>query len=255
MKHLLYLNKEYLYSYYAQAFDGIDKTHQKEVSDATLTKEEHLSEDVSRSQNFEVGIGPFKYNASKDVLDESINSSFLTLEAARDAATVSLHDNALNRIIAHSKADEHTAPVLGEYVIEKGNFSILDMQYLIDMTSERVINFFAEESWNAHLKTLPNPHADSVQKGKKSFIQEKKASMTAANVKFQSLKDLALFDALLIVNQTLVPLKYEYMKESAKEIIFKYESSVSVFGRITRKNHAIQNNRMGVVGDLNEIWF
>lgn len=29
MKHLLYLNRDYLYSYYAQAYDGIDHTKTK----------------------------------------------------------------------------------------------------------------------------------------------------------------------------------------------------------------------------------
>ena len=260
MKHLIYLNKEYLYSYYAQAFDGIDESHQKGVTDATAQAEQHISESVGHNTNFSMTLPAIaSFSAGKSTTDESVNSTFYNVEASRDYANVVLHDNALNRIIEHSRADEHTDGEIGKYVIEKGHFTILDMQYLEELTTPNIVNFMAEKTWEEHLTTLTNPQSEAVQKGKKAFIANEKNTLTSANEQFQVIKALAMFDVLLVVNGKLVPLKYQYMKETTKEIVFKYESEVFVFGKVTRKNKAMLNNCMGLLGNLNQsfssMWF
>ena len=260
MKHLIYLNKEYLYSYYAQAFDGIDESHQKGVTDATAQAEQHISESVGHNMNFSLTLPAIaSFSAGKNTTDESVNSTFYDIEASRDYANVVLHDNALNRVIEHSQAITNKDVEIGNYVIENGHFSILDMQYLEELTTPNIIEFMAEKSWDEHLNNLPNPQADQVQRGKKAFITNEINNMTSANKQFQAFKALAMFDALLIINGKLVPLKYQCMKESTKEIVFKYESEISVFGRVTRKNQAMMNNSTGLVGSVNQsftsMWF
>ena len=260
MKHLIYLNKEYLYSYYAQAFDGIDELHQKGVADANAQTEQHVAESVGQNLNFGLSLpGVASFSAGKNTTEGSINTTFYELEFSRDYANVVLHDNALDHVIEQSSAKENADDGIGQYVIEKGHFSIIDMQYLEELTSPLVIDFMADASWDDHVKSLGNPNASEVQKGKKAFLTDYKRNLTDTNRKFQALKAMAMFDSILIINNKLVPLKKQCMKESTKEIVFKYESEISVFGRITRKNQAMLNNSMGLVGTVNQatasMWF
>ena len=252
MKHLIYLNKEYLFSYYAQAFDGIDESHQKGTTDVTAQAEQHISESIGRSMNLALSLPAVaSFSTGKNTTDESVNSTFYNLEAGRDYANIFLHDNALNKVIEDSKATINANAAIGEYVIEKGHFSIIDMQYLEDLSTPTVIDFMADSAWDDFLRSQPNANAPAVQNGKKAFLQNYKNNLSDANKKFHALKAMAMFDAILVINGKLVPLKYPCMKESTKEIVFKYESEVSVFGRVTRKNQAMLNNSMGLIGNLN----
>lgn len=260
MKHLIYLNKESLYSYYAQAFDGIDESHQKGTTDANVQAEQHISETVSRNMEFKASLPSIvSFGAGKGVTEENINTAFYNLEAGRDYANIVLHDNALNRVIEHSKPNINADAAIGEYVIEKGHFSILDMQYLEDLSAPIIANFIAEQSWDEYVKKLPDPNAKGVLNGKKTHIANERNTINTANERIRAIKAMAMFDILLIVNGKLVPLKKQCMKESTKEIVFKYESEVSVFGKVTRKNQAMLNNSMGLIGNLNnsymKMWF
>lgn len=249
MKHLLYLNREYLYSYYAQAFDGIDRTHSKNVTDATISSEDYIAENVEHSLDFKLKIPFAEIGTGKNTTEESTNSRFVTLEAAREVATISLHDNALNKIIDHSHASENSFEI-GNYVIKKGNFHLVDIQHWIDILSNDMIDYIAEHMWDAYIRQLPNPSAPAVQRGKKAYIDEQHKNLLASRKNFEAQCAIANFDVLMLIDNIMVPIKREYLKESTKEIVFKYESEVSVFGQITRKNRKISNNSIGPLGDL-----
>lgn len=249
MKHLLYLNREYLYSYYAQAFDGIDRMHSKNVADATISSENLIAENVERDLDLKVKLAFAELDAGKNTTEKSINTSFATLEAAREVATISLHDNALNRVIDHSGANENSFEI-GNYVVKKGNFHLVDIQHWIDLLSDFMIDYISEEMWNTRVGSLPNPNAPQIQGGKKAFLQKQKETLLASRRSFEAQRAIANFDVLMLIDDMMIPIKREFLKESTREITFKYESEVSVFGRVTRKKHKIANNSMGPLGSL-----
>lgn len=252
MKHLLYLNRDYLYSYYAQAFEGLEQTRTKAITDATVSSEEHLSETIKNTSGISAQIPQvIKFEGQREATEETLNTRFLTLEAAREVETVALHDNALNEVIIHSKAMPNPEKKLGVYVIESGNFSIMDLQYWLDLLSNKTIGFLAEQMWNDHIRSLPNPLAEQVQKGKKSYIEEKKKSLNETRSIIETIDAFKVFDLALIIRNAIIPLKRNYLKETTKEIIFKYESPISVFGRVTRTSETIQNNSFGAASGLN----
>ena len=259
MKQLLYLNRDYLYSYYAQAFEGLEQTRTKAVTDATLSSEEHLSETVKNAVGASLQIPKIaKVEGKREVTEEALNTRYAILEAAREVATVALHDNALNEVINHSKAKKNGEKSLGDYVIETGHFAILDLQYWLDMLSENTIDFLAEQMWVEHIKSLPEPQANAAQKDRGRSIDKNKKELKEVKSKIEAINGFKVFDLALIINNTIAPLKRDYMKETSREIIFKYESQVSVFGRITRTNNKIQNNSFGAASGLSisltEIW-
>lgn len=251
MKRLIYLDQEHLYSYYAQAFDGIDKINCKEVSDATISKEDRISEDASRSQNFGFNLGPFQYSASKSTTDDSINSSFLEFEAAKTAATHFLHDNALNRVIEHSKAMENTKRLLGDYVIEKGTFVLIDVQHMLEILTSESLNILLIFMWASHCQDNNiNSASPNYDKLEKEYRDKKKKEWTDAKHFFRGIKLIGQFDILLVVNDMLIPLKRSCMKEQAKEITLKYNMPISVFGRITRKDNPDMSESNNPIGEL-----
>lgn len=251
MKQLLYLNHDYLYSYYAQAFEGLEQTRSKSVTDATASSEEHISETTKISSGVSGQIPQLiKVEGKRETTEENLNTRYVSFEAAREVATVILHDNALNIVIEHSNASTESEKQLGAYVIETGHFSIFDIQYWLGMLSDRMINFLAEQMWDEHIIKLSNPNADAIQKGKKTFIENQKNSLKDTRSKMEVIYGLKIFDIALVINNTIVPLKRDYMKETSREIIFKYESQVSVFGRITRTNNKIMNNSFGAASGL-----
>lgn len=253
MKHLLYLNREYLYSYYSQAFGGIDHTRTRSTTDATASEEEHLSETVQRKFGGRGNIlNLFQFDGEKQVTDENLNSRFISLEAAQEFATVTLHDNALNDIIEHSHAEQNTTNNIGDYVIERGQYDLIDFRYWIETLSDGFISLIAEKTWDDRLSKLPNPSASEVQKGKKSFIQQEKDKLITARKGFEINEAVMQCDAVMVVNNKIIPIKRKYMKEPTNELLFKYESPINVFGRITRISPNNTNNNNGLLKDVNE---
>ena len=259
MKQLLYLNQDYLYSYYAQAFEGLEQTRTKSVTDATLSSEEHLSETVKNTSGVAAQIPQvIKFEGKRETTEDTLNTRFMTLDAAREVATVALHDNALNEIILHSGAKKNADKTLGEYAIETGHFSILDLQYWLDLLSDKTIAFLAEQMWAEHVESLPESQANASQKERGKTIDKNKRTLKDFKSSIEAINGFKVFDIAMVINNTIVPLKQDYMKESSREIIFKYESQVSVFGRVTRTSSKIQNNSFGAASGLSssltDIW-
>lgn len=259
MKHLLYLNKEYLYSYYAQAFDGIDKTTQKSVSDATVSEEERIGESVTHKGNAKVNLfGLAELGGGSEVSEENVNTRFITLEAARDVATIALHDNALDRVIEHSQCKNGEEKRIGDYVEITGSFQMIDFDYWLSILSDDFINRASEMKWKNYCKTLSNPNAKEIERGKKMFIDKEKYALRDARNNLMFSKSVSQADVMMAVDGTIVPMKRDYMKETTREMMFKYESKVHVFGRITREHQKIDNNETNVVQALsdsfNTIW-
>lgn len=253
MKHLLYLNREYLYSYYSQAFGGIDHTRTIGTTDANASEEHHISETVQRRFGGKGSIlNLFHFAGEKQVTDENINSRFITMEAAQEFATVTLHDNALNDIIKHSNAESNTTYTLGSYVIESGHFDIIDFRYWIDTLSDSFISMVADKAWEEHLAKLSKPGTSEMQKGRDQYIKNEKDKLITARKGFQLNEAIMQCDVVMVVNNKIIPIKREYMKETIKELLFKYESPVKVFGRITRQSKNIANNVSGLLKIVNE---
>lgn len=253
MKHLLYLNKEYLYSYYAQAFDGIDKITQKAVSDATVSEEERVGESITHKGDASVNLfGIAKIGGGNEVAEENVNTRFITLEAARDVATVALHDNALDRVIEHSKSEREEENKIGDYVEIVGAFQMVDFQYWIDMLTDNFINDAINGKWETYCNSFPNPGAKEIQNGKKSFLDREKKLLLDTKKKFELLKTTSMSDVVMVVNNIIIPMKRECMKEDSREMLIKYESPVHVFGRLTRRSQHIENNSKGMLSDMSK---
>lgn len=236
MKHLIYLDRDFLYSYYAQAFDGLETSRLAEVTDKTESSKTVDAEALAREISarflppiFNIGVKTLAKEAQEHI-------GFIATEAAREAITVSLHDNALNRVIEHSKALENNEPKRGDYVIVRGNFFMADMESLLDKLQDNVIRSLAQKSWDEHIAELSNPNAPEIQRGKKNYIDNTFKNMASARDDIALICKLAQNNLFLIVQNTIVPLKREYLRETSNEISFKYDGEICVFGRITRFN-------------------
>lgn len=260
MKHLLYLDRDYLYSYYAQAFDGLENNRQKEHLDQTQTSQTqeaaHVESNVGFSLNFPAIAG---LQAGRKDVDDHIQSTFIETEAVREAITVSMHDNALEKVMEHSRPIQDGSFSRGDYVIEKGPFFLTDVQYFLDRLTPELINYIAEQTWNGHLEKLPNPNSDAVQKGKKAFIDNEKKSLENSRKNIESMAKIAQFEVFLLIKNFIIPLKREYLREDPRILIFKYDSDVAIFGQVTRinnpENKPDSKNSFAVLnGIFNNVW-
>lgn len=260
MKHLIYLDRDYLYSYYAQAFDGLENSRQRESLDQTQTSQTRDAAHVESSVGFELKFPAIaSLKAGRNDVDEHMQSAFIETEAVREAVTVSMHDNALTKVIEHSRPVADGNFSKGDYVIEKGPFFLTDVQYILDRMTPDIINYIAEQTWEERLQKLQNPTADVVQKGKGAFIDSEKKKLQSARKSIESMSKIAQFEVFLLVKDFIVPLKREYLREDARTLIFKYDSDVTVFGQVTRINNPAKapdkKNSFAVLnGIFNDVW-
>lgn len=260
MKHLIYLDHEYLYSYYAQAFDGIDTTTHKETQDSTQSSQTTNGEKVSRNLEFNFEIPRIaKLSAGKNAAEDNEQACFIETEAVKEAISISLHDNALSRVIQHSNPVTDGDYTKGDYVILRGNYTFADIKSYVERLSDSVIKTIARKNWQDYLAKQANPDASAIRNGEKAFISKEEKKLQDSKHEIEFSLNLAQLDIFILMGNAIIPIKRNYLRESSAEVMFKYDSDIFVFGRVTRINKSTPVSKTAdAIHDLNssfiDVW-
>jgi hypothetical protein len=270
MKELIYLDTSFLHSFIAQSQGGLPtSTSHERQEQATHTNQKTTGKSDKSFTQFEADTGslsiPGLIKSPSGRLrvriqpgkNSSESISLSELESGKEIISKQLHDNALETFEQYLSEEKQLFNISeenleGKFIKTVSSFKIIDFQYLrkIIQTDTLIRFMFMNQdeeiqSVKEELKSLPKQDKNLKQA---AFIQyENKVNQEKRKMKSdfefieQSLNyinDILPTEAFIIMGNVVAPLKSEYLREKANELMFKYGGSnlqVTMLGKVTHK--------------------
>lgn len=293
MKEFIYLDTGFLHSFIAQQNNGLPSSHSTEFQESeskssTTGKSNELQNEMDTELKtgelkfpglFESPSGKVRYKlAHKRGTSSSITLN--QLEAGKEIISKQLHDNALqqfedylieNELLKEASISEDAMP--GEYVKIKGAFSIVDLKDINNILNPTAVStalgFAMETALDNEIAQMEELGVTSQQRQRriKEYQETQKKETKAMSeqlAKFQILiqymESILPSSAFLKTDRYTCPLRIEYLRESAKELAFKYKYDqtmpITIIGKYTKKferfaqlSRETNNGPFGVIGD------
>lgn len=287
MKELIYLDTEFLHSFIAQKEGGLPTsadTETQEQRTETDQKEEgyHSRSYIGgRGKTGDVNI-PGIYNSPSAGIDlrfepgkkNSESFALSELEAGKEIISKQLHDNALEEFEKHAdengilnNVDPYEELHIGQYIRMKHSFGIVDFSFLQSAISQQLIDvMLGELPFEIKLQKEQIDANDNLNKGQKN-LQKQNLDKKLNDAKnplmktfghlenaFSYLSNILPTESFLKMANTISPLKDEFLRETSKNLYFKYangqtENQVSLIGKVTREmNLSKQNEELNPSG-------
>ncbi|MBB6689955.1 hypothetical protein H7B90_00925 [Cohnella xylanilytica] len=266
MKEFIYLDTAFLHSFIAQENNGLPTTSSSEYqesetkSNQTGKNNQLVNEGQVEASSGEFNIphilstpsGKLKYKLG-NIRTTNSSISLTQLEAGKEIISKQLHDDALNQfedylnknnllVVAGNKSEP------GDFILIKGRFTIFDIDHLSDVMDPEKISFGIELAAHAQLQTLLQVaattndnkiknHIRSEQEKLKSQSKDMKKSLEQVSGVLSYLKNVLPNSSFLRIGSFIAPLKQEHLRESSKELVFKYGKSsleITLLGKFTK---------------------
>ncbi|NRQ52005.1 MULTISPECIES: hypothetical protein [unclassified Brevibacillus] len=271
MKDVIYLDTSFLHSFMAQINSGLPALTNTEFQESqTSTSAQTVTADSTNEMLGEVSLGEidivvFKSPSAKGqykYINKKGNSSSISLaqlEAGKEIISKQLHDNALTEFEKYLLEKEALVQItidnnaeIGEYIKLTGSFSVVDLGYfksvLNKSTFEKFMRNTVEQEMAAALHELERENLNNAQKNSKRkqikdlYESQKKASShfhELFETLFEFMESVLPTNSYIKIGKYVAPLKSEFLRESAKEMSFKYgvnsHLQVTLIGKITRE--------------------
>ncbi|WP_437828914.1 DUF6414 family protein [Niallia taxi] len=277
MKEIIYLDTGLLHSYIAQLNDGLPTGTNNERSEEVRDSSEKEAGNKSRSfvdvgltsgefkipglfkspgAQGSVRIQPGRYSGEKISLSQ--------LESAKEIISKQLHDNALEILEEHLNkeklfvevSDSHSE---GKFIKITTRFKIIDFKNLSNiMQTEKLMELmFLKTEQEVQLVEEQYKQANSQTKAllKTKFQQAKSAlettkknmreNISIAEKTLEYLGGILPTEAFLKMDNTISPLKQEFLREKSQQLMFKYGHNgssidVTLVGKVTSKVKSVE---------------
>jgi len=263
MRRFIYLDTETLNSYIAQIYDGLIKTHEENTQQI-----DESSEESSHS------ISP---NAAIDFtllgkgMEGKIEYIFKSLKANKDSTLINkvetkmLHDNAFDLLINHiNKHEDLKDGNIGKFIELFNSFYILDFLYYKELFNDaNFINFLIDSSMENIIKEIENEKAKLTTgtPNKKQIIKEIDNKLAAFRKEQESEYSNALklidiitkiipYQRVLCINDCIVTLSDEFIRDNIQMSSFKYGGKIKVFGYITNIIHKNTDQNLPIFAEI-----
>ena len=263
MRRFIYLDTETLNSYIAQIYDGLIKTHEENTQQI-----DESSEESSHS------ISP---NAAIDFtllgkgMEGKIEYIFKSLKANKDSTLINkvetkmLHDNAFDLLINHiNKHEDLKDGNIGKFIELFNSFYILDFLYYKELFNDaNFINFLIDSSMENIIKEIENEKSKLTTgtPNKKQIIKEIDNKLAAFRKEQESEYSNALklidiitkiipYQRVLCINDCIVTLSDEIIRDNIQMSSFKYGGKIKVFGYITNIIHKNTDQNLPIFAEI-----
>ena len=263
MRRFIYLDTETLNSYIAQIYDGLIKTHEENTQQI-----DESSEESSHS------ISP---NAAIDFtllgkgMEGKIEYIFKSLKANKDSTLINkvetkmLHDNAFDLLINHiNKHEDLKDGNIGKFIELFNSFYILDFLYYKELFNDaNFINFLIDSSMVNIIKEIENEKSKLTTgtPNKKQIIKEIDNKLAAFRKEQESEYSNALklidiitkiipYQRVLCINDCIVTLSDEFIRDNIQMSSFKYGGKIKVFGYITNIIHKNTDQNLPIFAEI-----
>ena len=263
MRRFIYLDTETLNSYIAQIYDGLIKTNEENT--------QQINESSKESSH---SISP---NAAIDFtllgkgMEGKIEYIFKSLKANKDSTLINkvetkmLHDNAFDLLINHiNKHEDLKDGNIGKFIELFNSFYILDFLYYKELFNDaNFINFLIDSSMENIIKEIENEKAKLTTgtPNKKQIIKEIDNKLAAFRKEQESEYSNALklidiitkiipYQRVLCINDCIVTLSDEFIRDNIQMSSFKYGGKIKVFGYITNIIHKNTDQNLPIFAEI-----
>ena len=250
MRRFIYLDTETLNSYIAQIYNGlITSSEENKQNTNESSKESSHTVSPNAAMDFKLfGKG----------IEGKIEYIFERLKTNKDSTLISkvetklLHDNAFDLLLRHisdNKLLEGNG--IGNFINIFDSFYILDFLYYKELFSDaNFINFLIDSSMENLIKETENEKSKLTTgtPNKKQIIKEIDNKLAAFRKEQESEYSNALklidiitkiipYQRVLCINDCIVTLSDEFIRDDIQMSSFKYGGKIKVFGYITNVIH------------------
>ena len=229
MKHFIYLNTDILNSYLSQIDDGIINKSQTEVIDEVVTSSDEAI--TSHENKFETNIGlasllGMKFTETPEGIKTT--NALSQIESGKELIEKLLHDNAFQRFLSYLNTNDMIKDLtnckIGDYVHFSGEYLLRDIEHILSIFSDNFIDFVSENELS-QLKL-----SDSLKKNRLKEIKN-----NHKNVKriITLAKDTIPEPKFMLCNDTFIPLKDKFLRESTPSIRFNHTGKINILGKFT----------------------
>lgn len=229
MRRFIYLDTETLNSYIAQIYNGLI-TSSEENKQNTNESSKESSHTVSPNAAID-----FKLFGKG--IEGKIEYIFERLKTNKDSTLISkvetklLHDNAFDLLLRHisdNKLLEGNG--IGNFINIFDSFYILDFLYYKELFSDaNFINFLIDSSMENLIKEIDNKLA--------AFRKEQESEYSNALKLIDIITKIIPYQRVLCINDCIVTLSDEFIRDDIQMSSFKYGGKIKVFGYITNVIH------------------
>lgn len=271
MKEIIYLDTNFLNSFLAQINGGLptikSREEMEEIKDVSESSEGFKSlssvEAVMKTGEFEIPLlfktpsgeikgiwKPGNFSEEKAIASQT--------EAAKQIISTQMHDNALEEFITYLDDNEFlkSENEIGSYIQKTENFKIVDFDFLVRMMQFDTLGMVIFEKFDKDISKIENEMENIPSKVKHTReYQQKKAELNSKVKKVKSKKDetrqefediekilkylqsILPYSTFLIMDNAIVPLKSDFLREKGQELSFKYGNTpnlkITLLGKIT----------------------
>lgn len=241
MKNFIYLDTDYLHSFLAQLQDGHISSITEEIDAQTESSEQRAQNIIGARETYETS-GSLKsaipiLNAKTEAritgtpssLDTQIQEGFKELEASKQIVVRIVHDNVFLQFEAAVRERglvcEDNNFKVGKYMALSGTVKIFDLDsYRAILDDEFIAAIAAAENQEKTGNFSPPPN----YKTDKSFKYIRSI--------MDALDRILPSSIILQSGDFIIPIKERFLRETKKEIVFKYGKQLNIFGVITKEN-------------------
>lgn len=227
MKHFIYLNTDILNSFLSQINDGIINRTQSESYDsisnasneAIVTKENKMGTDIN--------LGFLKMNFTETPEGVTTTNALTQCEYGKELIEKIFHDNSFQQFINYLNENELIKELslcdFNDYVHLNDNYSLKDLDYLLDVYTDEYIDFYSDQ-------VIKNLNITS-QAVKQKRAEEVKSQKNIRRI-FNIARTMLPTSKFIYCSNCLIPLDDKYLRESSKSIRFNYTGKINVIGRV-----------------------
>lgn len=274
MKEIIYLDTGVLHSYIAQHYDGLptetSNERGEEVRDTNEQEQGYKSgtsiEARLKSGKFEVpgflktpeGDLKFTWQPGEIISEKAVMSQ---TESGKEIISKQLHDNALEVFLENNEFYAIDYPeIQGKLIQCTSEFKIIDFSYLKSMIQpDALLEFMYKEQEDklSEIKKQIDYNKNNQEKNKlkalytqfsNEFSNQKKDLKDQFNFMAKAinyLNDILPNESFMVLGKSLAPLKSEFLRETSKELMFKYGGSnssiqVTMIGKVTNRIDSIE---------------
>ena len=237
MRHFIYLDTDTLNSYLSQINGGLLKSTVNEVFDELSSTKNEESDPGKSSFKSEFGVKPlFNLTFSEDKAVINTTNTLSQTESGRELIEKILHDNSLEQFMRYLNGNNLIGDInycnVGKYVEFKDDFSVRDLDYLLNLLSEDFIDFYVSSTRdNAKVEIDKfikenslkenNPKVKLLSKEVNSAV-DKEIEVYKYTKKIINLaKTIMPFSKYMICNNCVIPLDEKYLRSTTNNIRFR----------------------------------
>ena len=240
MKNFMYLDTDFLTSFMAQENDGLEVIRNLENNVYSKTTEGTPTTTKTESMNAEANIAVAKGNIGTEKKIESPIHIDESSELYKEVVGRVLHDNVFNYFQNYIDNDfEHcvsqpSKDSVGKYINFKGEFQIFNINALENICNQKFLKelfSFVDDAGkinniSSHIAfTNTNQYKLPNEINNTSILCSKVATI---------FKTIFPTDTVFIIDNMMIIINKEYLREDIKMINFKYSGEMNVLGVINR---------------------